>query len=496
MSEGALTTGQPVTRQPLLRLLSDERLVKLASEGSTQAFAAIYERHHQAVYRYCRSILRSDHDARDALQSTMLKAMQALGGESREIALRPWLFRIAHNESISVLRGRPADAPIDGASELAAVDVNPEARERLRALIADLDQLSLRQRSALVMRELNGLEFEEIGVALETSPEAAKQAVYEARLALHELEEGREMTCDEVRRKISAEDRRLLRGRRVRGHLRSCESCGAFERSTRARRAQLACIAPPLPAPIALGILQSLIGGGTGGGGIAALAGGGAAAGLGGSTLAKLGVAGVLAVGIGTAALESGEPGTAASASPGGAAARPDAKKQIHSQDRDRARDSRDEAAEAPEGQGREDADRRGAGGDGSGDGGERGGQGGLHGSIAPGESSSHGEANGGSHTGPSGNAQTVPDEVELPESDGAEESGGGEESQGSTDDGEDGPTGSDDDSAHGGGPAGTPPGHGGVPPGHGGVPPGLGAPPPGHDGPAPGGGDEEDEED
>ena len=77
MSDGTLTTGQPVKRQPLLRLLSDERLVKLASEGSTPAFAAIYERHHQAVYRYCRSILRSDHDARDALQSTMLKAMQA-----------------------------------------------------------------------------------------------------------------------------------------------------------------------------------------------------------------------------------------------------------------------------------------------------------------------------------------------------------------------------------------------------------------------------------
>lgn len=482
MSEGALTAGHPVKRQPLLRLLSDERLIRLASEGSTQAFTAIYERHHQAVYRYSRSILHSDHDARDVLQSTMLKAIEALAGESREIALRPWLFRIAHNESVSLLRRRPTDAPIDGASEIAAVEADPEVRDRLRALIADLDQLSLRQRSALVMRELNGLDFEEIGLALEASPEAAKQAVYEARLALHELEEGREMTCDEVRRKISAEDRRLLRGRRVRGHLRSCESCDAFERSTRARRSELACIAPPLPAAAALGILNSLFGGGTGGGGIAALAGGGGAVGLGGSTLAKLGLAGILAVGIGSAALENGDPSSvAAGASPGGELARPGSTGPAEGPagGADRARGSDNDTSGAQE-RGRDGGRGDREPGDGRGHGGrERGGP--------RGDDSPHGGAGGGGEANApaSANPQGVPGQVDPP-------------SSGSTDGGDVLSPAPDDSSpppkpqkpnkpSRGGGPAGLPPGLGGVPPGLGGLPPGLGAPPPGHGGPIPG---------
>src|SRR5436190_23975158 len=70
------------------------------------ALAAMYERHHQALYRYCRSILRNDEDARDALQSTMAKALAALRDEQRDFELRPWLFRIAHNEAISLLRLR------------------------------------------------------------------------------------------------------------------------------------------------------------------------------------------------------------------------------------------------------------------------------------------------------------------------------------------------------------------------------------------------------
>ena len=70
------------------------------------AFARVYERHHQALYRYCRSILRHEQDAQDALQSAMMRAFVALQTEQREIDLRPWLFRIAHNEAIKILRRR------------------------------------------------------------------------------------------------------------------------------------------------------------------------------------------------------------------------------------------------------------------------------------------------------------------------------------------------------------------------------------------------------
>src|SRR5438270_245866 len=86
--------------------LSAELLARQAARGSQRAFAVLYERYHQPLYRYCRSILRNDPDAQDALQSTFAGALSALQRGQRNAPLRPWLFRIAHNESIAVIRRR------------------------------------------------------------------------------------------------------------------------------------------------------------------------------------------------------------------------------------------------------------------------------------------------------------------------------------------------------------------------------------------------------
>src|SRR5689334_7361239 len=75
-----------------LRMLSDERLARLAARGDRAAFGAVFTRYHQELYRYCMSLLRDSEDAADALQGTMLRALRALEGETREIALRPWLY--------------------------------------------------------------------------------------------------------------------------------------------------------------------------------------------------------------------------------------------------------------------------------------------------------------------------------------------------------------------------------------------------------------------
>src|SRR4029079_17801735 len=93
-------------------LLSDERLATLGSAGSAPAFAAIFARHHQALYGYCHSIVGNGHDAEDALQNTMVKALRKLPGETRQIALRPWLYRVAHNESISLIRRRRPESDL------------------------------------------------------------------------------------------------------------------------------------------------------------------------------------------------------------------------------------------------------------------------------------------------------------------------------------------------------------------------------------------------
>jgi RNA polymerase sigma factor (sigma-70 family) len=252
-----------------LRLTSDARLARLAASGSEGAMAAIFERHHQALHRYCHSILGNGHDAADALQNTMIKALRSLPGETRQIALRPWLYRIAYNESISVLRARRSDCDLDAAvhiGDMAAAGL-VDSRERVHSLTTDLGQLTERQRGALLMRELGGLEFSEVADALGTSAAAVKQSVYEARCALQAMEEGRAMDCDVVRRTLSDGDRRMLRGVRMRSHLRACRGCRAFEVALRQRPRQLAALAPPLPLAAATAMLHGILGGGSTGGG-------------------------------------------------------------------------------------------------------------------------------------------------------------------------------------------------------------------------------------
>jgi len=285
---------------------SDARLARLAAAGDERAFAAIYERYHQELYRFCRAMLSDQHEAQDALQSTMASALRALPGEERRIELRPWLYRVARNECVSHLRRRqqvveevPSLLPPAPGADLAY-----ESRERLRALVADLAALPERARSALVMRELSGLDYDQIGKALGSSPAAARQAVYEARVALQELEEGRAMECDRVRHALSERDGRVLRGRRLRAHLRGCERCTDFQAAIETRSEDLKLLAPPLSAVAASGVLGSMLGGGAAAGGGAALTGGLGAGALGAKTLGLIAASTVIGVGAGAGGVD------------------------------------------------------------------------------------------------------------------------------------------------------------------------------------------------
>ena len=281
-------------------LLGDERLARLAAAGHARAFAVVYERHHQALYRYCRSILRDELDAQDALQSTFAAAFAALGRGLRDAPIRPWLFRIAHNESVSALRRRRPTTDLSAASDRCTTSVEDQAAERAEfdLLLRDLRELGERQRSALVMRELSGLSHEEIAIALDTSVGAAKQTIYEARRSLFEFAEGRSVPCDEIRRTISDADGRLLRSRRVRAHLRECTGCAAFAAAIPERGRELRAVAPILPPVLAAGMLERIAGAGAAhgaGSGLAGLA-AGAAGKAAGTTLAANALAGIAVV--------------------------------------------------------------------------------------------------------------------------------------------------------------------------------------------------------
>jgi len=240
---------------------SDRRLADRASNGDRRAIAAIFERYQQELYGFCLGILGKPEDAQDALQNTMVKVLKALPGEEREIALRPWLYRIAHNEAVELRRtARPTQALeghlVDGQS---SVVERAEQREKLGWLLKDLADLPGRQRAVLVMRELNGLAFAEIGAALDTSPAVVRQSLYEARRNLEQMGHGRGLRCDAVARVLSNADGRTTRRRDIRAHLRDCPDCRHFQDAIESRRGILATI-PPLPAAAAAGLAQAVAG--------------------------------------------------------------------------------------------------------------------------------------------------------------------------------------------------------------------------------------------
>jgi DNA-directed RNA polymerase specialized sigma24 family protein len=255
-----------------VRTLDAEELWRRFGAGDGSAFTQLYSDHHHDVVRYCRSLLRDDEDAQDAAQGTWAAMWITPDAARRDIPLRPWLFRVAHNEAV-------------------AGDV--ELRDRLATLRADLLSLPERQRTALLLRELAGLGHAEIADVFGISPAAAKQTIYEARLALVDVEGGRTMACEFVQHAISDGDGRVRRGRRLRAHLRGCATCRAFAEDVGRRRRDLRLL---FPAPAALGVLARAAAGlGGGAGGVAS----GGAVVAGGSVAAKLAVAAAVLVATG-----------------------------------------------------------------------------------------------------------------------------------------------------------------------------------------------------
>src|SRR5829696_5533693 len=156
----------PRSRRPL-SAVSDERLAKEAMRGNQAAFEVIYDRYHRQLLAFCRHMLGSREDAEDALQQTFASAFRALPGNDRPAQLRSWLYTIARNRSLSMLRARreyPSDeveqASLEGLSE------EVERRAELKQIVRDLQHLPERQRAALVLSEVADLSHAEVAEVL------------------------------------------------------------------------------------------------------------------------------------------------------------------------------------------------------------------------------------------------------------------------------------------------------------------------------------------
>jgi RNA polymerase sigma factor (sigma-70 family) len=230
---------------PLLRLRSDEQLLALFRRGDEDAFQVIHERYRQRLFAYARQMLGgSRSDAEDAMQDVFLRAYGALRADDRPVSLRAWLYRVAHNRCIDQLR-RPMPAVIDlfdltrGPSLHDPLE-QAERREDLQRLVADVRRLPEQQRSALLMRELEGLSYKELSDALVVSIPAVKSLLVRARIGLVEAIEARDAACGDIRLDIAAAvDRGVRANSRARRHMRECASCREYRGALRGELKQL-----------------------------------------------------------------------------------------------------------------------------------------------------------------------------------------------------------------------------------------------------------------
>ncbi len=215
--------------------LDDRALTRRVRDDAGGALAELHRRHDAALHRYCLSLLRRPEDAADAVQDTWLRALGSLTeGKLGVSHVRGWLFAIARNACLDRLRERRRWQPTEcEALDVATVDGPCDAyerREELSELFEDLDTLSERQRSALVLSEIAGLGAEEIAGTLETTPDRVAYLVSDARSALFERRAGRAMPCAEVRSELP---RVRMPGRGLRAHLDRCSPCAEFHRRRR-----------------------------------------------------------------------------------------------------------------------------------------------------------------------------------------------------------------------------------------------------------------------
>ena len=279
-----------------LRLRSDEQLVALFRAGHDDAFRVIHDRYRQRLFAYTRQMLPHRQDAEDALQDIFVRAYSGLRANRRELALRAWLYRVAHNRCIDELR-RPSPPPPEVLELLRSPVHDPIAeadrRESLRRLIADVRRLPEQQRSALLMRELGGMSYADMAGALGVTVPAVKSLLVRARLALGQAVEARDTACSDIREAlIISHDRGLRPNATARRHMRDCAGCREFRRQLRGVSRRFAAMVPTLGP---LGVLANVLGVGGAGGGAA---GGAVAAGAGAGTGSA--VVGFGAISVGT----------------------------------------------------------------------------------------------------------------------------------------------------------------------------------------------------
>ncbi len=177
-----------------------EIIVKVRS-GDADAFEALVLEHQNKVYSLALRMVGNEEDARDMAQEAFIRAFNSLGSFRGESKFSVWLYRLTSNICIDFLRGRAKRRTVslsrededgdEGELEIPDERFSPEAgleRSELReAVRRGLEQLTPEYREILLLREINGLSYDEIGRALNLEEGTVKSRIFRARKKLCEI---------------------------------------------------------------------------------------------------------------------------------------------------------------------------------------------------------------------------------------------------------------------------------------------------------------------
>ncbi|MGE5315215.1 MAG: RNA polymerase sigma factor [Acidobacteriota bacterium] len=176
---------------------TDEDLLLLLCAGDRKAFLHLYEQYKSGLYHYCLRLLRDASAAEDAVQQTFVRVYSHCTTLKDPARLRGWVYTIARNEAFALLRHAgtrvEADAVGEEEEELASPDASAlellERAETAHTLRSAIDRLPEAWREALLLREYDGLSYDEIACVTRQSTAAVKSKLFRARMALTKVME-------------------------------------------------------------------------------------------------------------------------------------------------------------------------------------------------------------------------------------------------------------------------------------------------------------------
>jgi RNA polymerase sigma-70 factor (ECF subfamily) len=169
---------------------SDSELINSLRNGNISAGGVLYERYKRIVYYFVLKMLRDDQSAHDVVQQTFIVMIEKIGSLKQENTFRAWLFSIARNESLMLLR-RKRMIPMDGLDDVDAPVFDSEtpetvyARNETAGIVRDaLDRLTPAYREIILLRMTGQLSYEEIAAVTGASVSAVKSKLFKARTQL------------------------------------------------------------------------------------------------------------------------------------------------------------------------------------------------------------------------------------------------------------------------------------------------------------------------